>query len=273
MGELDGTCEVLIVDDGSTDNTYELARAAQEMDPRFRPIRLSLNFGHQVALTAGMVRSRGAAVVTMDADRQHPADTVLEMAKHWRNGYDVAYGVMVGRPSESAFKRFTSDGFYKLINAKSDTPMPANAGDFRLLDREVVNAFLRMPERSRYIRGMISWLGFEQVGVPYTCASGHGGRSTCTPSRMIRLRWHLPSASSSRSFSTARDVSRLADQQRFLRFPLSTLTTFIVMTVGVSVLVQGVGVDPNVVSLVSALAAVPLSFVISRMLLVGHLRH
>jgi len=198
MGELDGTCEVLIVDDGSTDDTYEIARAAAEKDPRFRPIRLSRNFGHQVALTAGMVRSRGAAVVTMDADRQHPAETVLEMAKHWRNGYDVAYGVMVGRPSESAFKRVTSDAFYKLINAMSDTPMPANAGDFRLLDRQVVDAFLRMPERSRYIRGMISWLGFEQVGVPYTCAPRHGGKSTYTPSRMIKF-----AADAILSFSTS----------------------------------------------------------------------
>lgn len=187
MGELDGTCEVLIVDDGSSDGTYETVRAAQAKDPRFRPIRLSRNFGHQVALTAGLVRSRGAAVVTMDADRQHPVEAVLEMAKHWRNGYDVAYGVMIDRPSESAFKKATSDGFYKLINRMSKTPMPPNAGDFRLLDRQVVDAFLRMPERNRYIRGMISWLGFEQVGVPYTCAPREAGRSTYTLRRMVRF--------------------------------------------------------------------------------------
>ncbi len=187
MGELDGTCEVLIVDDGSSDGTYEIVRQAQAADPRFRPIRLSRNFGHQVALTAGLVRSRGAAVVTMDADRQHPVEAVLEMAKHWRNGYDVAFGVMIDRPSESAFKKATSDGFYKLINRMSETPMPPNAGDFRLLDRQVVDAFLRMPERNRYIRGMISWLGFEQVGVPYTCAPRHAGRSTYTLRRMIRF--------------------------------------------------------------------------------------
>ena len=187
MGQLDGTCEVLIVDDGSSDDTYEILRSAQETDPRFRAIRLSRNFGHQVALTAGLVRSRGAAVVTMDADRQHPVLAVLEMAKQWRNGYDVAYGVMTDRPSESAFKKATSDAFYKLINRMSDTPMPPNAGDFRLLDRQVVDAFLRMPERNRYIRGMISWLGFEQVGVPYACAPRHGGQSTYTVRRMVKF--------------------------------------------------------------------------------------
>lgn len=187
MGELDGTCEVLIVDDGSSDGTYEIVRAAQAADPRFRPIRLSRNFGHQVALTAGLVRSRGAAVVTMDADRQHPVEAVLEMATHWRNGYDVAYGVMADRPSESTFKKATSDGFYRLINRMSKTPMPLNAGDFRLLDRQVVDAFVRMPERNRYVRGMVSWLGFAQVGVPYTCAPRHAGRSTYTLRRMVRF--------------------------------------------------------------------------------------
>jgi dolichol-phosphate mannosyltransferase len=187
MGELDGTCEVLIVDDGSDDETYEIARSAQEMDRRFRVIRLSRNFGHQMALTAGLMRARGEAVVTMDADRQHPVEAVLEMARYWRNGYDIAYGVMMDRPSESIFKKATSNGFYKLINRMSDTPMTANAGDFRLLDRQVVDAFLRMPEHNRYIRGMISWLGFEQVGVPYTCARRHGGRSTYTVRRMIKF--------------------------------------------------------------------------------------
>ena len=187
MEKLDGTCEVLIVDDGSVDNTYEIVRSAQETDYRFKAIRLSRNFGHQTALTAGVMRARGSAIITMDADRQHPVGTVLEMAKHWRNGYDIAYGVMIARPSESAFKKATSNGFYKLIDRMSNTPMPANAGDFRLLDRQVVDAFLQMPEHNRYIRGMISWLGFDQVAVPYTCEPRHGGSSTYTVRRMIKF--------------------------------------------------------------------------------------
>lgn len=187
MARLDGPAEAIIVDDGSTDDTLAIIEAAHLGDPRIRPLSLSRNFGHQVALTAGLAHARGAAVVTMDADRQHPVATVLDMVAQWRAGYDVAYGVMTARPSESALKRRTSDGFYRLLNRISDTPMPSNAGDFRLLDRKVVDAFLGMPERSRYLRGMFSWLGFRQIGVPYECAPRHGGKSTYTLRRMIRF--------------------------------------------------------------------------------------
>lgn len=187
MQRLDGPAEVLIVDDGSRDDTYAVARAVQDRDPRFRALRLSRNFGHQVALTAGVTRARGQAVVTMDGDRQHPVSAVLEMSARWREGYDVAYGVMTDRPSETAFKRFTSNSFYRVIDRVSDTPMPRNAGDFRLMDRQVVDALLRMSERNRYIRGMVSWLGFSQVGVPYVCGTREGGSSSYTLSRMLKF--------------------------------------------------------------------------------------
>lgn len=185
MGELDGPAEVIIVDDGSKDGTYAVARAAEERDPRFRAVQLSRNFGHQMALTAGLARSRGDAVITMDADRQHPVATVLQMVQHWHAGVDVAYGVMEDRPTESWFKKMTSNGFYRVLDRVSNTPMPRNAGDFRLMDRQVVDALLRMNERSRYIRGMVSWLGFTQVGVPYTCGTRHAGRSSYTLRRMV----------------------------------------------------------------------------------------
>jgi glycosyltransferase involved in cell wall biosynthesis len=187
MARLDGPAEAIIVDDGSSDETLKILEAAQLGDPRIRPLSLSRNFGHQVALTAGLAHARGAAVVTMDADGQHPVATVLEMSQVWRAGYDVAYGVMTSRPSETAFKRYTSDTFYRVLNRVSDTPMPSNAGDFRLLDRRVVDAFLAMPERSRYLRGMFSWLGFRQTAVPYTCGPRVGGRTTYTVRRMVRF--------------------------------------------------------------------------------------
>lgn len=187
MRELDGSCEVIIVDDGSTDATLAIVEDANARDPRIRALPLSRNFGHQVALTAGLAHAKGAAVITMDGDRQHPVATVLEMAKHWREGYHVAYGVMTERPSETAFKRKTSGVFYRVLNAVSDTPMPSNAGDFRLLDRKVVDAFLQMPERNRYLRGMFSWLGFQQIAIPYVCAPRESGASTYTFRRMLRL--------------------------------------------------------------------------------------
>lgn len=187
MDRLDAPAEVIVVDDGSTDATQQILRAAQAVDPRFSNVRLSRNFGHQVALTAGLERATGSAVITMDADGQHPPEVVLEMATAWREGFDVAYGVMVERRSESRFKRASSNGFYKVIRRLSDVPMPSNAGDFRLMDRAVVDAFLRMPERGRYLRGMVSWLGFRQVGIPYACAARQAGRSSYTLSRMLRF--------------------------------------------------------------------------------------
>jgi dolichol-phosphate mannosyltransferase len=187
MDEVDARFEVLVVDDGSRDSTYRIAQQAQQADPRFRALRLSRNFGHQAALTAGIARANGDAVITMDADRQHPVGVVLEMIDRWREGYDVVYGVMTDRPSESRFKRASSDGFYRVIDRVSDTPMPRNAGDFRLLDRQVVDVLLRMPERNRYLRGMVSWLGFSQVGVPYSCGVRQGGTSSYTLRRMVKF--------------------------------------------------------------------------------------
>jgi dolichol-phosphate mannosyltransferase len=187
MDRLDGPAEVIIVDDGSRDDTFDLARQAELADDRFRALQLSRNFGHQVALTAGVAQSRGDAVITMDGDRQHPVVTVLDMVERWEEGFDVVYGVMVDRPSESAFKRVSSNSFYRFIDRISDTPMPRNAGDFRLMDRQVVDALLRMPERNRYIRGMVSWLGFSQAGVPYVCGVRHGGTSSYTLRRMVKF--------------------------------------------------------------------------------------
>lgn len=184
---LDGPIEIIIVDDGSTDSTYQVATRTSTEHGSVRVVRLSRNFGHQVALTAGLARSRGRAVITMDADRQHPAAVIPQLAEQWREGFDVVYGVMTERPSESKSKQLTSNLFYRVLNRISATPMPANAGDFRLLDRDVVDALLRMPERNRYLRGMVSWLGFEQTGVPYACAPRHGGKSAYTLRRMTRF--------------------------------------------------------------------------------------
>lgn len=159
--------ELIYVDDGSRDATLKLLRGLQRMDERVRVLALSRNFGHQIAITAGLQNAVGDAVVVIDADLQDPPDVILEMLEHWREGVDVAYGLRTEREGETAFKRWTASAFYRLINRIADVAIPLDTGDFRLMDRKVVNAFLAMPERDRFVRGMVAWTGFRQVPVPY----------------------------------------------------------------------------------------------------------
>jgi polyisoprenyl-phosphate glycosyltransferase len=159
--------EIIYVDDGSTDATSAVLRELQEQDKRIRILQFSRNFGHQMAITAGLEHASGDAVVIIDADLQDPPEVILEFVEKWNDGYDVAYGVRSDRQGETAFKLWTAKCFYRFISGMSDTKIPLDTGDFRLMDRRVVDALLNMPERDRFVRGMVSWLGFAQVAVPY----------------------------------------------------------------------------------------------------------
>ena len=187
MTQLSEPFEVLLVDDGSGDASYAIMADISRRDPRFRAVGLSRNFGHQVALSAGLDLASGQAVIMMDADLQHPPEVIPDLVQRWHEGYEVAYGVMRSRESESVFKRWSSNAFYGILGRLVDIPMQANAGDFRLVDRSVVDVLRGMPERNRYLRGMFSWVGFRQIGVDYECAPRHAGRSSYTLSRMLRL--------------------------------------------------------------------------------------
>ena len=178
--------ELILVDDGSRDASYSLMVACAGRDRRVKVVQLSRNFGHQVALTAGIELARGDAIVLMDADLQHPPELLIEFVAEWRGGNDVVYGVMVGRP-EGFLKRLTASLYYRLLNRLTNTSMPAAAGDFRLIDRAVVDAFLSMRERDRYLRGMFAWLGFRQFAVEYVPAPRFAGHSKYTLGRMMRL--------------------------------------------------------------------------------------
>lgn len=182
----DVDAETILVDDGSRDASLPLMVALAARDPRVKIVQLSRNFGHQVALTAGIEFARGDAVVLMDADLQHPPELLEKFVELWREGNDVVYGVMTDRP-EGFLKRATADLYYRFLNGLTSTAMPAAAGDFRLIDRAVVDAFLAMRERDRYLRGMFAWLGFRQVGVEYVPAQRYAGRSKYTLTRMARL--------------------------------------------------------------------------------------
>jgi polyisoprenyl-phosphate glycosyltransferase len=179
--------EIVYVDDGSTDSTPNLLREMQIVDPRIRAIRLSRNFGHQVAITAGLEHTRGDAVVIIDGDLQDPPDVIREFVQKWMEGYDVVYGVRTEREGETAFKRGTAKLFYRLISHLSETAIPLDAGDFRLMDRGVVDALLAMPERDRFVRGMVSWLGFSQIAVPYRRAPRFAGNTKFSLFKMMRF--------------------------------------------------------------------------------------
>ena len=179
--------EIIYVDDGSTDATPELLRELQTQDSRVRMVRFSRNFGHQIAITAGLEHASGDAVAIIDADLQDPPEVILEFLQKWVDGYDVVYGVRSERDGETAFKLWTAKAFYWLIGKLSETPIPLDTGDFRLMDRRVVEALLSMPERDRFVRGMVSWLGFSQVALPYHRAARAAGTTKFSLFKMLRF--------------------------------------------------------------------------------------
>jgi glycosyltransferase involved in cell wall biosynthesis len=187
LDKLDGPWEVILVDDGSRDGTYRCAAEIHERDPRVKVIRLSRNFGHQIALSAGLDLARGEAVVTMDGDLQHPPEMIPEFVAGWRDGNDIVFGVMAQRQGESWVKGFTARIFYRVLSWFADIDVPSAAGDFRLIDRRALIAFRTLREQNRYLRGMFSWIGFQQSGVPYVSPPRAAGRSKYTSRRMIRL--------------------------------------------------------------------------------------
>ena len=182
-----GSYEIVIVDDGSTDGTWELLHGLAADDSRMRAVRLSRNFGHQVAMTAGLDAARGDAVVLMDGDLQDPPEVIPELVARWRDGYDVVYAVRSMRPGETRFKLWTAKLFYRLIGWMSPVSIPEEAGDFRLLARPAADALRRMPEQARFLRGMSSWIGFRQTGVSYERDVRRAGDTKYPTRKMIRF--------------------------------------------------------------------------------------
>ena len=188
LGQLnDLAFELIYVDDGSRDRTPEVLREIQALDARVRVVRFSRNFGHQTAVTAGLEHAAGDAVILIDADLQDPPEVIGEMVARWREGYHVAYGVRTDREGETRFKLATAKAFYRLMNRLSETPIPLDTGDFRLMDRRVVEVLRAMPERDRFVRGMVAWAGFRQIAVPYRRAARFAGESKYPLFKMIRF--------------------------------------------------------------------------------------
>jgi len=187
LEQLSLSFEILYVDDGSTDATPEILRELQALDERIRVIRFSRNFGHQMAITAGLEHAAGDAVAIIDADLQDPPEVLADFVAKWTEGFQVVYGVRTERDGETAFKLWTAKIFYRTMGNLSDTEIPLDTGDFRLMDRLVVDALLAMPERDRFVRGMVSWLGFSQAAVPYHRAVRAAGVTKFSLFKMVKF--------------------------------------------------------------------------------------
>jgi glycosyltransferase involved in cell wall biosynthesis len=179
--------ELILVDDGSTDGSTDVIRDLAKADRTIRPVIFARNFGHQVAITAGWDYARGDAIVIIDADLQDPPETILELAKKWKEGYEVVYAVRGERVGESWFKLWTASLFYRLIYRITDVKIPVDTGDFRLMDRKVVDVLKQMRERHRFPRGMSAWVGFKQIGVTYKRAARVAGVTKYPFNKMVRL--------------------------------------------------------------------------------------
>ncbi|MGG0335552.1 glycosyltransferase family 2 protein [Priestia aryabhattai] len=179
--------ELLFVNDGSRDRTAEIIKAYSEQDSTVVLLDFARNFGHQIAITAGMDHARGEAVVVIDADLQDPPELILEMIEKWKQGFDVVYAKRTKRKGETYFKKQTAAMFYRFLRAMTDIDIPLDTGDFRLLDRKVCNQMNSIQEKNRFVRGLVSWVGFKQIAVEYERDERLAGESKYPLKKMLKL--------------------------------------------------------------------------------------
>jgi glycosyltransferase involved in cell wall biosynthesis len=187
LAELDGPAEVILVDDGSTDCTPIILHARAKSDPRYRFIGLSRNFGQQVAMTAGLDAASGEAIILMDADLQDPPEVVLQLIEKWREGFEIVYARRKTRAGEGRLKLATAALFYKLVSRLAAVDIPQNVGDFRLVDRKVLDVFCEMREQDRFVRGMFAWVGFRQIAIEFDREARAAGKTKWPLTKLLRL--------------------------------------------------------------------------------------
>lgn len=187
LDRLHETYEIIFVDDGSTDRSREILANIAARDPSVRVLVLSRNFGHEMGTTAGLYFARGQAAIVMDADLQDPPELIEQFIAKWREGYQVVYGVRQERKGESLLKKTTSFFFYRLLGRIADVPIPRDTGDFRLMDRRVLDVYRQFEEDPRFFRGLIGWIGFRQVGIPFVRCQRAGGQTKYRYGRLLRL--------------------------------------------------------------------------------------
>lgn len=187
MGSCSCAYEIVFVNDGSTDRTLEILQGIAEKDSHVRIISFSRNFGHQAAVTAGIDKAKGDALVIIDADLQDPPELIKDMLELWQQGYDVVYAKRKKRSGESFFKLLTAKLFYRFLDKMTDTRIPLDTGDFRLIDKKVADVLRKMPERNRFLRGMVSWVGFKQTPIEYEREERYAGETKYPLSKMIKF--------------------------------------------------------------------------------------
>jgi dolichol-phosphate mannosyltransferase len=187
LSDLNINYEIIYISDGSTDKTNELLDEIYKQSNNVKLIKFSRNFGHQIAVTSGIDYAGGRAVILIDADLQDPPELIPKMLEKWQEGYEVVYCQRKARMGESRFKLFTAKWFYKILAYLSDVDIPANTGDFRLIDRKIVDVIKTMPERDRFIRGMVSWIGFNQFALQYERDERYAGQSKYPLSKMVKF--------------------------------------------------------------------------------------
>ena len=224
VGGLD--LEIVIVDDGSQDETPHILDALAAEDPRVKVITLARNFGHQAALTAGLEHAEGDAVVMMDADLQDPPELIPRMLERWMSGADVVYAVRETRAGETAVKLWTAHAFYRLFKRFAQIDLPLDAGDFRLMDRRPLNAMLCMPERNRFLRGMSVWVGFNQTAVTYQRDPRGAGQTKFTLRRMVRFSLDALTSFSHAPLQAATLLGFVISAFAFLAIPLTVVARF-----------------------------------------------
>lgn len=187
MDELDEPYELIMVNDGSSDMSLQILHAFHRQDPRVKVLDFSRNFGHQIAITAGLDYASGDAVVVIDADLQDPPEVIAELIAKWQEGYEVVYAVRSEREGETWFKEFTAKLFYRLMRRITNVDIPVDTGDFRLMDRKVVETLRAMRERHRFMRGMSAWIGFKQTGVTYRRQARYAGETKYPFNKMLKF--------------------------------------------------------------------------------------
>ncbi|MDX1393710.1 MAG: glycosyltransferase family 2 protein [Gemmatimonadota bacterium] len=208
--------EIVFVDDGSTDGSHERLAGIAAADPAVRVLRFSRNFGHQIAITAGIDHAAGDAVVVIDADLQDPPETIVDFVERWREGYDVVYGVRSARDGETRAKLWTASLFYRLLRRFTKVEIPVDVGDFRLMSRRATSVFRGMREKDRFVRGLVSWLGYRQIGVEYARDARFAGQTKYPYRKMVKFAMDGITSFSSAPLKLASWMGYLASGLAFL---------------------------------------------------------